>query len=464
MSKVLTFDMLTDGQKKAFNVVMKRLSEGKHTTVRGPAGTGKTAMMKFIVQELIRRGISGVILATPTHQAKKVLSKAVGKQAFTLHSILKLNPTNYEDTQVFEQKETPKLDDIRVIIVDEASMVGRKLFDILMKSVHGRIIIIAVGDYYQLRPVDVNGGIEISPFFTDEQFQQVELTEIKRSNAPIIDVATRIRNGGWISENTVDGEGCFRSHSLAEFMTRYFEAVKTPEDLLENRVLAYTNKSVEKLNEIIRKRVYQTEEPVIKDEILVTQEPLIEQTRDPETGKKINNVIFNNGELIRVKEVIKRVFKLKCDNVEPITIEGYTLKVESVDEKDEKEFLNQKVGLDAVGFTSDDDLIVDINVLTDEKEKAKLSVYLNKVAGCYREMKRENPNARPNWESFWETRRMFLNIKALPACTIHKSQGISVDRAFVYTPCLCCDSVDADLATQLLYVATTRARYRVDYI
>ena len=71
MSRVLTFDMLTDGQKHAFDVLMDRIAQNKHTTVRGAAGTGKTAMMKFIVQEMVRRGVTGVVLATPTHQAKK---------------------------------------------------------------------------------------------------------------------------------------------------------------------------------------------------------------------------------------------------------------------------------------------------------------------------------------------------------------------------------------------------------
>lgn len=463
MSRVLTFDMLTDGQKHAFDVLMKRIEQKKHTTVRGAAGTGKTAMMKFIVQEMVRRGVTGVVLATPTHQAKKVLSKAVGRQAFTLHALLRLNPTNYEDTQVFEQKDTPKLDDVQIIIVDEASMVDKKLFDILMKSINGRIVVIAVGDPHQLRPVDPSGATSISPFFTDEKFQNVELTEIKRSNAPIIDVATAVRNGKWVFEKQCDNEGVFHSSTLPEFMTRYFEAVKTPEDLLENRILAYTNKSVEKLNEIVRKRVYNTDEPVIVDEILVTQEPLIEYLRD-ERGKKIPNVIFNNGEMIRVKEVIPREFTLRCTGVDPQPVLGYTLKVESVDDDEDKEILNQKVGLDAVGITTDKPDLVEINILTEQRQKNIFSIYLNTVAGQYREMKKENPKFKPDWDSFWTMKRMFLNVKALPACTIHKSQGISVDRVFLYTPCMCTDNVDFELAMQLLYVGVTRARYRVDYI
>lgn len=466
MSQVLTFDMLTSGQKHAFEVAMSRFEKKQHTTIRGAAGTGKTAMMKFIVQELIRRGEKGVMLATPTHQAKKVLSKAVGKQAYTLHSLLRLNPTNYEDTQVFEQKDTPKLDDVRIIIVDEASMVDKKLFDILMKSAHGKIVIIAVGDSYQLRPVDTtNMSTEKSPFFTDERFAQVELSEIKRSDGEIIEVATKIRNGGWIYPNNNGKTGVFHCPTIPEFLTHYFTKVKTPNDLLENRIVAYTNKTVEKLNEIVRKRIYHTDEPIVLDEILVTQEPFIEEGVDPETGKKLKEIIFNNGEFIRIKQITPRVFTLKCDECPPIDIEGYSLKVVSEDSQEEKEFLNKKVGLDALGVTTDtDSFTVDINILTSEAEKAKVAVYLSNVAGKYRDMKRENPACKPNWKSFWEVKRMFLNVKALPACTIHKSQGISVDNVFLYTACLCSDNVDAELSSQLLYVGATRARHNVYYI
>ncbi|MGC8165307.1 hypothetical protein ACP3WT_27380, partial [Salmonella enterica] len=70
-----------------------------------------------------------------------------------------------------------------------------------------------------------------------------------RSNAPIIKVATDIRNGEWIYEHLVDGEGVhgFTSQTaLRDFMMTYFENVKTMEDMFENRMLAFTNKSVDK--------------------------------------------------------------------------------------------------------------------------------------------------------------------------------------------------------------------------
>jgi hypothetical protein len=59
-----------------------------------------------------------------------------------------------------------------------------------------------------------------------------------RSNAPIIDVATDVRNGLWIYDKVVDGHGVrgFTSDTaLRDFMVNYFSIVKSLDDLFENR-------------------------------------------------------------------------------------------------------------------------------------------------------------------------------------------------------------------------------------
>jgi hypothetical protein len=55
----------------------------------------------------------------------------------------------------------------------------------------------------------------------------------------------------------VDGHGVrgFTSDTaLRDFMVNYFSIVKSLDDLFENRVMAFTNKSVDKLNSIIRRK------------------------------------------------------------------------------------------------------------------------------------------------------------------------------------------------------------------
>lgn len=444
MTNEITFDQLNEGQKNAFNEVLSTLKDDKqHITINGPAGTGKTTLTKFLIKHLIDSGETGIHLAAPTHQAKKVLSELSGMEAFTIHSLLKISPTNYEDSTLFEQSDAPDLSQCRVLLCDEGSMYDKQLFKILMASIPSWCTIIALGDVAQIRPVSPNSNIpEISLFFNHPKFKQVSLTEVMRSNAPIIEVATEIRQGKWIRESLVDGAGVHNmfsddGKSVANFMHKYFEIVKTPADLFNNRVLAYTNASVNSLNKIIRKKLYQTSEPFIVGEVVVMQEPLI-KTRSFE-GKKFTEILYNNGEMVEILSCRKGTKKLSIGSVnEEEIINVWYLECKSIDSE----------------------ITAPIIVIEDEKEMNRYQNYMSNVADFF---KNGNHNGkRPNWKGWWELKSKFQKVKALPVSTVHKSQGISVDNVFVYTPCI--HKADAELAQQLLYVATTRARHNVYYV
>ncbi|ADI96262.1 Dda DNA helicase [Acinetobacter phage Ac42] len=442
----MNFEDLTEGQKNAYTAAIKAIetvpsssAEKRHLTINGPAGTGKTTLTKFLIAELIRRGERGVYLAAPTHQAKKVLSQHAGMEASTIHSLLKINPTTYEDSTTFEQKDVPDMSECRVLICDEASMYDLKLFQILMSSIPLCCTVIALGDIAQIRPVEP-GAFEgqVSPFFTYEKFEQVSLTEVMRSNAPIIDVATSIRTGNWIYENVIDGAGVHNltsERSVKSFMEKYFSIVKTPEDLFENRLLAFTNKSVDDLNKIVRKKIYNTLEPFIDGEVLVMQEPLIKSYTYE--GKKVSEIVFNNGEMVKV---------LCCSQTsDEISVRGCSTK-----------YMVRYWQLDLQSL-DDPDLTGSINVIVDEAEINKLNLVLGKSAEQFK-----SGAVKAAWADWWKLKRNFHKVKALPCSTIHKSQGTSVDNVFLYTPCI--HKADSQLAQQLLYVGATRARHNVYYI
>lgn len=434
----MEFNDLTQGQKDAFTAAVEAIKSHTHLTINGPAGTGKTTLTRFLIDHLIRTGEKGIILAAPTHQAKKVLSKLAGMDANTIHSILKINPTTYEDNTTFEQKDVPDLSDCRVLICDEASMYDKELFRILMASVPRWCSVIALGDIAQIRPVEPGSSVpQLSLFFNHKDFKQVSLTEVMRSNAPIIEVATDIRNGKWIYGKTVDDQGVHDlncSNSVQAFMTKYFDVVKTPEDLFETRMLAYTNKSVDTLNKIIRKRIYNTTEPFIKGEVLVMQEPLIKEYRFE--GKSLSEVLFNNGEMVEVMSVRETSDMFKLKGVPgSVLIRYWQLDLKALDSE----------------------VTGEIKTIVDESELNKLQLLLGKAADAYK-----SGTVKAEWRSFWALRRAFHKIKPLPCSTIHKSQGVSVDNVFLYTPCI--HKADTQLAQQLLYVGTTRARHNVYYI
>lgn len=440
---MIAFEQLTRGQRNAYDRSLYQIkNKKKHILINGPAGTGKTTLTKFLIDSLVRSGESGIILAAPTHQAKKVLAKMSGMEAATIHSILKINPTTYEENTIFEQREIPDLASCRVLICDEWSMYDRKLFDILMNTIPSWCTVIALGDKAQIRPVAPgdSGPVKVSPFYTDVRFEHCYLDEVMRSNAPIIEVATEIREGGWIRENIIDGHGVHGftgDNALRDFMMQYFDIVRKPEDMFENRMYAYTNKSVDTLNSIIRRKIYKTEEPFIVGEVLVMQEPFMHEMQFE--GKKFTEIIFNNGQQIRVLNATQTSTFLKAKGVSgEYMIRYWVLEVESID--DSEEYAKAK-----------------LNVIYDKSELDKFHFFLAKVATAYK-----SGEVKAHWKDFWAAKRIFSKVKPLPVSTIHKSQGSSVDASFLYTPCI--HMADTELALQLLYVGSTRARNDVYFV
>lgn len=442
----VSFEDLNKGQRDAFQTIVDAIKrkKGERLTLNGPAGTGKTTLTKFIIDHIVRSGVLGVVLAAPTHQAKKVLAKMAGMEANTIHRVLKINPQTYEDQDVFEQREMPDMSKCNVLICDEASMLDGKIFKIILNSIPPWCVLIGIGDREQIQPVEPgsDGSAQISPFFTHPSIKQVYLDQVMRSNAPIIDVATEIRNGGWLREHIIDGHGVheFASQTaLKDFMMTYFDVVKSPEDLFETRMLAFTNKSVEKLNNIIRRKLYETESPYIVGEVIVMQEPYMKELEFD--GKSFNEIIFNNGEMVRIKDVMLTSMPMIARDVTTKQhINYWAIEVETID--------------------PDEEYRLEVIKVLPEDQMNKLNMFLAKVATTYREMKAAGK--RPRWEDFWKIKRTFLKVRALPVSTIHKSQGISVNNSFIYTPCI--HMAEAQLAKQLVYVGLTRARHDAYYV
>ena len=169
----LTFDDLSEDQKNAHDRVIKNIRNKIHTTITGGPGVGKTTLVKFVFETLKKLGISGIWLTAPTHQAKNVLSEAVGMDATTIHSALKISPVTNEELRVFEQQKGKKAADLsecRVFVVEEVSMVDKELFRIIKRTIPSCAVILGLGDKDQIRPVNTEGITELSPFFDEEIF------------------------------------------------------------------------------------------------------------------------------------------------------------------------------------------------------------------------------------------------------------------------------------------------------
>lgn len=439
---------LTDGQQQALDAAMEAIRTKTHLVISGPAGSGKTFLTKEIVDKMNQRCIN-YILAAPTHQAKVVLAKTVGFPARTIHSVLRIHPETYEDTVEFKQKEiSDQLKECQVLIVDEASMIDDELYAIIMGTIPRGTIVLAIGDEAQIQPVRHMPGY-LSPFFRkDSEIKKVKLTETVRQaeGNPIIEVATKIRQGGWIYQK-FDREsktGVIKTSGIGKMIETYLGKIKTPEDLLDYRFLAYTNEVVNKINGIIRAHVYKTDEPFVVDEYLVLQEPVSRTTTDDE-GNEVTEILLHNGEIVKILDVKKETYTISLPMVSMTDINIGVITC-------------ARVYGDITEVTDDEP--VEFKVLWDADAWFAVKESLKSAAAEYKAIS-GGKGVKSYWKKFWEVKGTFTDTKSLGACTFHKSQGTTVTGCCIVTSGL--HNCDVSLQEQLLYVGVTRAKKWVLY-
>lgn len=168
---------LSNRQLTGLKIAVQRYHDGeKYTTISGYAGSGKSTLVRFIVEAL---GIdeNNICYATYTGKAARVLLKKGNKNVFTLHKLL------YKSYLMANGKYGKKpVEEISydIVIVDEVSMVPKSMMQQLASySVH----IICLGDPAQLPPLfkDEDNHILDNPhIFLDEIFRQAQESEIIR--------------------------------------------------------------------------------------------------------------------------------------------------------------------------------------------------------------------------------------------------------------------------------------------
>lgn len=160
---------------------------GKHMTLGGLAGTGKTTLVGFICDRLRAAGMVPVIGA-PTGKAAHVL-QGKGMCARTLHSLIYAfigKDKNKKPVFDFVGLDDADEDGVPLLIADEASMVSATMHADIKRT---GVPVLYVGDYGQLPPIGEDPGIMSRP--------DVTLVEIHRQAAdnPIIKLAHHMREG-----------------------------------------------------------------------------------------------------------------------------------------------------------------------------------------------------------------------------------------------------------------------------
>ena len=176
--------ILTKRQEEGLRTAVARHRAGeKYTVIAGYAGTGKSTLVRYIIDALNVEE-DRVCHCAFTGKAAEVLKKKGNKNVATLHRLL------YEHIPRpaggFFRKPKPFID-YDVIVVDEVSMAPKSLMELLFKH---QVYVICLGDPFQLPPIDKdedNHLLDNPHIFLDEIMRQEEDSEI-------IQLTMKIRN------------------------------------------------------------------------------------------------------------------------------------------------------------------------------------------------------------------------------------------------------------------------------
>lgn len=253
---------LNKDQEKALTFLMSWYKGNQtYAILDGKAGVGKTFLVKYFLN-LIN---ADTLLLAPTHQARKQLESALGKdkkpykhEFRTLDSALGIYPTTVRETLDFEHLKLPEVwDNYELAIGDEGSMYADwKLdiqMDIGMKTLY-------IGHKSQLPPVVKNKTTYdpcISPIF-EKDIPTISLTIPQRNVGKGWDFCN------WLEEiiymkvanqtDLIPPDFDISRDGLQEYLTSSKGIQEIRDDKL--KVLAWSNVCVDKFNLRIRRALF----------------------------------------------------------------------------------------------------------------------------------------------------------------------------------------------------------------
>lgn len=200
------------------------------TVITGGPGTGKTTIIKCILQ-IFRNLGKKVKLMAPTGRAAKRLSESTGEDASTIHRALEMTGG---DESRFLFNSTQKLN-YDVIIVDEVSMVDSQLMYFLVRSIKRGSRLILVGDKDQLQ--SVGAGNVLGDILASGCFATMCLTQIYRQSEDSLIIVN--------AHDINQGKMPTLNNQSKDF---FFDKKETPEDTLNSIINMCTTRIPNYLN------------------------------------------------------------------------------------------------------------------------------------------------------------------------------------------------------------------------
>lgn len=430
----------------------------------GAGGTGKTFITKYIISHC-KYSNSVIKCTSSTHKACRVFSQALdGKDVDTIQSTfglrldLRLEDFDPANPQ-FNPMAKPKLENIKLLLVDEASMLPSKLVTFICNECKKlEIKIIFIGDNYQLAPVNEKKSIAF-----DRCFEINQLKEIVRqaANNPITNLLELLRydiehhtyrfleyiskNIGITNYNDINEGFCIcGKESFRHLINMSFndEAYKKNIDMY--RIIAYTNACVSGWNSYIRNTIIQDSDKniITKNDLIMSYETIVNEFME---------IVINNSEEYIINDIVNFVD-------DTYGFKGFLVKFQLIH----------------------GGMITRPLFIIDHRDKFTIQKYHKTITSLISSAKSASGGTRVSkWKSYYEFKKKYLiaaniidrNGKTLYsrdidygfAITAHKSQGSTYDTVFIDVNDMVYDRMGKPYANQedllrRLYVGCSRAR------
>lgn len=447
---------LTISQQKGKDHLLKFINDKDKvwTVIKGPAGTGKTYMMK----DFLKSVSYSKVVSAPTHKAVRVIEQATKIKGETLHSLHGLRPNfNISDFKVgsmqFDPMGEQKLGNYKLVVIDECSQIPNGIHKLTIdRAKKLGVKIIYVGDPYQLPPIGEN---KISrTFSTEDSFELTEVVRQSKENKLLLlltELRSDIKKGSSRINNALlarakselrdmdTGIQTISRHMKPQLLDTFFINVT---DIRTTRFTAWRRDTIAEANLSIRSRLFPNANGMlVKGDVLTGYKTMLDSF--------LNTTIVNSDDYLVIDVVYRTDEK---------GIDGCLTTLQNMDTK-------QKVTVNIVNRDSP--------TYNGRFVPALKQVYI-------RAKQSNSAERRKNWIKYYAFKDTHLTLddiylyatdgsvydtiqKELDygyALTTHKLQGTTVDNIIVDLKDFQVEEYQSKFRNNLLYTALSRAKYR----
>jgi exodeoxyribonuclease-5 len=401
-----------------------------------------------------------IAVTGPTNKSVRVIKKTSNlknpRVTFqTIHKLLGLTEKITSDgQQVFVNQEKnfkPQINSVKLLIIDEVSMLNDELFHEILKY-RDKLKIVCMGDPAQIPPVGKPDCIpfrdELADSYGIKTLQLKKIMRQKEGNA-IIDSSVLIREDLWSERNPVNpvtslnslGEGVEflnlndgeTRKGFGDILAKYFKSEEFKGDSEYCKIIAWRNKTVSSMNNVVRRIIFGEDEcksKILVGEKLIANSPVIIQG---------NLVLFNTNDEFSVESTKIKEMNMVLKTFSPII----EVKLKFYDA--------------VVSYLNDEDEIekTSIEILHEDSEAE-----FSKIANLLKLKAIEKKGRDKSWIDYYDFLRNFADVNFGYCITAHKSQGSTYNTSFVLE-----DDIDQNYnvveRNRIKYTAYTRSSKKV---